>query len=1179
MPEPSSPPSADRNLLFGILALQMDFISRDELVSAMNAWILNKSKSIGEILREQGALATDTFSLLDALVQKHLALHSNNIEKSLAAVTTATSIRDVIAKIPDGDVQASLAQLPSATPPVDDPNATRAASIGTPSSSGLRFRILRPHARGGLGQVSVALDEELHREVAIKEIQGQHADYPESRGRFLLEAEITGGLEHPGIVPVYGLGRYADGRPFYAMRFIRGDNLKDAIERFHNAEKPGRDAGERALELRQLLGRFIDVCNAVAYAHSRGVLHRDLKPGNIMLGNYGETLVVDWGLAKPVDKLEGLPPSLEAPLRPSSLSEGTPTLAGSAMGTPQYMSPEQAAGRLDLLGPASDVYSLGATLYCLLTGRAPFEDSDIGTVLLKVQRGDFPRPRNRNRQVPPALDAICMKAMALKAGDRYESPCALAGDIEHWLADERVSAWQEPWSVRTLRWIRRNRTLVTGAAAAIVVATATLALATVLLTAANQREGIARELAVAREQEAKEQRDEAERQRQKAEENYQLARNAVDRYHTEISESVLLNEPGLQPLRKKLLEAAREFYQKFVDERSADAGVEDELGRAIFRLAQITGEIDSELKAIDLHRDALRIFDKVAGEHRSTEEYQRDLASCYYHLGRLYRLTDQPDKAEESYRSALVLWEQLRRDHPTSDRDQAEMARTLLGLGNGLRLMGKFPAAAAAYEKSLATREELLKAKPGLPEYRRDVAISLNNLGMITAATGQSDKARDEFRRAALLQERLVRDFPTISQYQNDLARTNHNLGDLAVRLGETTKAEEAYGRAISLWEKLGQEHPAVTEFQTNLAEACLSLAALFAADKQIGKAQEACNSALTIRQKLAREHPNVPSYRGDLARCHFQIGNVYRKAAELNVAAEAYRACLEIQEKLASDCPAIPKYRGDLARSYNNLGLLYQDMRKQDDAGPTFQKALAIWDKLIEQFPEEPEFAVGAAETCLNLGMYSRNYAKLSNAERSLAEARSWYSAALSRSEKLSNQKRGQTSVKKTLRDAHWGLADVFTQLRQYPEAVQEWDLAIALSDEPGQLLLRSHRALTRARSGEYALATADADELSKGAAQNGDLLFLLGRVYCVSAAAVEKDCKPAAKDKKALRERYLASAETLLEKARQMGYFKNVANLDKLRKDEDLNDLRSEDGFQKLLRESEPSSGSSGV
>ena len=184
-----------------------------------------------------------------------------------------------------------------------DPDQTAIPSVGEPSLAGQRFRILRPHASGGLGEVFVARDEELHREVALKQIQDRYADHPESRSRFLLEAEITGGLEHPGIVPVYGLGHYPDGRPFYAMRFIRGDSLKEAIEQFHRADgQPGRDPGERALALRQLLRRFVDVCNAIAYAHSRGVLHRDLKPGNVMLGPYGETLVVDWGLAKPIGR-------------------------------------------------------------------------------------------------------------------------------------------------------------------------------------------------------------------------------------------------------------------------------------------------------------------------------------------------------------------------------------------------------------------------------------------------------------------------------------------------------------------------------------------------------------------------------------------------------------------------------------------------------------------------------------------------------------------------------------------------------------------------------------------------------------------------------------------------------------------------------------------------------------
>jgi formylglycine-generating enzyme required for sulfatase activity/tRNA A-37 threonylcarbamoyl transferase component Bud32 len=447
-------PAADRNLLFGVLALQMDFVRRDDLVAAMNAWVLDKAKPLGQILHAMGKLPDDEHALLEAMVRKHLERHGNDPEQSLAALSPVGPLCQDLRQVADADVQASLAQVAAARPAAD-PDATRAE---VPSPGGRRFLILRPHAKGGLGEVFVARDEELRREVALKEIQERHADNPESRARFLLEAEVTGGLEHPGIVPVYGLGHYGDGRPFYAMRFIRGDSLKDAVERFHK-EKAALPAGERTLRLRQLLGRFVDVCQAVAYAHSRGVLHRDLKPGNVMLGKYAETLVVDWGLAKVLDK--GDADATEAPLQPSLSGDSTMTQTGAALGTPAYMSPEQAAGRLDQLGPASDVYSLGATPYCLLTGQAPYPSGDAGAVLGKVQRGDYPRPRELDRQIHPALEAVCRQAMALRPEDRYPSPQALAEDLEKFLADEVVTAYREPLLARLARWRRRHSTLVT----------------------------------------------------------------------------------------------------------------------------------------------------------------------------------------------------------------------------------------------------------------------------------------------------------------------------------------------------------------------------------------------------------------------------------------------------------------------------------------------------------------------------------------------------------------------------------------------------------------------------------------------------------------------------------------------------------------------------------------------
>jgi WD40 repeat protein/serine/threonine protein kinase len=491
-------PPANRNLLFGAFALQMDFVTREQFIAAVSAWAQETTTPLSQIFVRQNVLGQDQQSLLESLVAKNLLRHGDDAEKCLAAIGPLDSSFDDLKRVVNAQ-RGTNATRGGRDPTIADPYATIA--VGTPTSAGSRFKVLRPHAKGGLGEVFVAEDAELHREVALKQIQPHHADRSESRARFLLEAEITGGLEHPGIVPVYGLGCYADGRPYYAMRFIRGDTLMDAIKQFHSADSAQRGAAQRTLELRKLLGRFLDVCNAIEYAHSRGVLHRDLKPGNIMLGRYGETLVVDWGLAKTVGRAE--PARIktdERTLLPSTASASAPTQMGAAIGTPHYMSPEQSSGRLDQLTPASDVYSLGATLYCLLTGQPPFSDaSDIGEVLRRVERGDVLKPsqasiqnpedRHSKFSIPKPLEAICLKAMALKPADRYPSTKELAEDIEHWLADEPISALKDTLSQRIARWSRRHRTLAQSSALALilvaVIATVAAALINQLRSAAN----------------------------------------------------------------------------------------------------------------------------------------------------------------------------------------------------------------------------------------------------------------------------------------------------------------------------------------------------------------------------------------------------------------------------------------------------------------------------------------------------------------------------------------------------------------------------------------------------------------------------------------------------------------------------------------------------------------------
>jgi eukaryotic-like serine/threonine-protein kinase len=301
-----------------------------------------ESKPLGQILVEQEALSPDDYALLEPVVQRHLHRHGDDPQRSLAQLRSVGSLSDELRQVADADVHASLAYVAAA----GDPDAaTRLPAVGQPTVPGVRFRILRQHAKGGLGAVFVAHDEELHREVALKEIQECYAHHPESRSRFVLEAEVTGRLEHPGVVPVYGLGSYPDGRPFYAMRFIKGDSLSQAIRRFYAADEGKRSAGERSLAFRELLGRFVAACNALAYAHARRVLHRDVKPDNIMLGKYGETLVIDWGLAKVLGHREGQAASDEGTLRAAAVADTAPTRAGDVMGTAAYMSPEQAEGR------------------------------------------------------------------------------------------------------------------------------------------------------------------------------------------------------------------------------------------------------------------------------------------------------------------------------------------------------------------------------------------------------------------------------------------------------------------------------------------------------------------------------------------------------------------------------------------------------------------------------------------------------------------------------------------------------------------------------------------------------------------------------------------------------------------------------------------------------------------
>jgi serine/threonine protein kinase len=313
-----------------------------------------------------------------------------------------------------------------------------------------RFRDLTLVAEGGLGRVMRGTGVEIRRDVAIKFIHRRYRANRDAQRQFLAEAEITSRLDHPGVVPVLGLGQTAEGEWFYAMRLIQGEELDKAIAEFHATRAGRRDAYESPA-FRDLLHRLISVCKTISYAHSRGILHLDIKPKNIMLGRYGETIVVDWGCAVYQSRTE----SFRTVDEPSLLPELSPGPSKHGIGTPAYMSPEQ-FHQSRPLSPAADIFGLGATLYKLLTSVAPFANSRSRVVDPDETRDEFAPPRRCIRTIPVALEAVCLKAMALRPEDRYATAADLAADLEIYLAGGAVKAIRESLPDRLIRWVRKH---------------------------------------------------------------------------------------------------------------------------------------------------------------------------------------------------------------------------------------------------------------------------------------------------------------------------------------------------------------------------------------------------------------------------------------------------------------------------------------------------------------------------------------------------------------------------------------------------------------------------------------------------------------------------------------------------------------------------------------------------
>jgi eukaryotic-like serine/threonine-protein kinase len=768
----------DRNLRLGLQAVLEGMIGPDQFCEAIGECLKQDGLSFAAIVVARGWCSQ---SRLDNL-ERHVVEASTDDDGE-----TAIRVEDPTATVQEG----TCLGLPA-------PDLDRLSLLRLIRAQ--RYQRIKVHGVGGLGRVWRTRDTFLGREVALKELRDDRSTDPRLVARFLEEGRITSRLEHPGIVPLYDLveGDQTNDLPFYTMRFLPGRTLAKVVEDYHRRRTEGR---VEPMEFRRLLDILTAVCEAVSFAHSRDVLHRDLKGQNIIVGDYGEVFVIDWGLAKVfhADQPQEAPSLLER-----FASNRDETEPGSILGTLGFIAPElldnQPATR------RSDVYSLGAILYLILTGRPAYLGHDRHEVLENIRHREPIRPRTLVRSVPRPLEAICLKAMARVPSNRYATVAELADEIRRWMADEVVEAHAETLLGQLARNSRKHRSALL--ASLTVLTAAVIGLSIALGQIWQARQGTLAEMGQVR------------IERNRAEENLGLSRQLI-------KELTLLGDTLLSPI----------------------PGTEQ--ARAAF--------YDSTLRSL---RYSLRHSPTDRALRISTAQIARFSANVHV-------LLNEPEVAEPLFRESIQLLEALVADFSGDFQQGADLALTLADQARATASLGRLREAAELLRRALLVGEQLVTDFPDRNEARRALAFVLYSTASIEQSMGQSAEAAQSSRRAIAIYEQLMTPSTSqvAPQDRTMLGCSLHILAMTELEQGHHAGGLEVATRGIELMNSILARRPEDKNSREYMGSFLIEKArAGSALERPRQELELDLEQAIVLFDNLAKAYPRFPSHRASAA-------------------------------------------------------------------------------------------------------------------------------------------------------------------------------------------------------------------------------------------------------------------------------------------------------------------------